>query len=119
LKKLSSSISSKLFNAKNNLKSSLKTIKLSKIFSSANFTGKELIKSSSSALKPFPVVDHEFYQESVPNYFWQKEMNRNNSEKSIMSKSHQNDSTRKNDGNSKIFYNVNKKLISHLFLKKI
>ncbi len=79
---------------------------MNKIFSSANIYGKELVKSCSSALKPFPLVDHEFYQEYVPNYFWQKEMIRNNSEKSFMSKSHQSDSKRKSEGNSKIFYEV-------------
>jgi hypothetical protein len=106
LKKISSTISSKRFFAKNNTKFSVRTVKMNKIFSSANIYGKELVKSCSSALKPFPLVDHEFYQEYVPNYFWQKEMIRNNSEKSFMSKSHQSDSKRKSEGNSKIFYEV-------------
>ncbi len=103
---------------KNNTKLSVRTIKMNKIFSSANMSGKELIKSCSSALKPFPLVDHEFYQETVPNYFWQKEMIRNNSEKSFMSKSHQSDSKRKGEGNSKIFYEVINKIIKSCVFEK-
>jgi len=71
----------------------------------SNFEGKILTKSMSNALKPFPTVDPEFYQETstAPNFFWQKEMTRATSERSIMNKTFQ--SERKNDGNMKVFYN--------------
>jgi len=103
LKKLSNSLSSKQFVTKNNLKSSAttKTVKIiMKMHSAVDCSNRTLTKSMSNALKPFPTVDPEFYQETNANYFWQKEMTRNNSERTIMNKE-----KGKNDGNNKVFYN--------------
>ena len=73
-----------------------------------NLNGKTLLESKSNALKPFPIVDHEFYHDTktVPNYFWQKELTRIKSEKSFMNKSVCSTKSGKFDGNSKTFYNV-------------
>jgi hypothetical protein len=44
----------------------------------------EIMLKKSSSLKPFPKLDEEFYDEKK-NYFWQKQMTKNKSEKSIFS----------------------------------
>jgi len=106
LKKLSNSLSSKQFLTKNNLVASVKTMtKISKVQSAVDCSGKTLMKSKSYALKPFPTVNPEFYQETEPNYFWQKELSRISSEKSFMNKTSQSLNRSKTDGNAKIFYN--------------
>jgi len=104
LKGLTSSLSSKQFVIKNNLKSSAttKTVKITKMQSALDCTGRTLAKSKSNALKPFPTVDPEFYQEPTSK-LWQKEMSRISSEKTIMNRTFQEKS--KNDANNKTFHN--------------
>jgi hypothetical protein len=77
---------------------------MNKVQSAINFEKKPLEKSRSNALNIFPKLNPEFYQESTPNFFWQKEMTRINSEKKFMERP--NTTRNKQDGNSKIFYKV-------------
>jgi|LauGreDrversion4_2_1035121.scaffolds.fasta_scaffold371467_2 hypothetical protein len=44
----------------------------------------QFLLNKSSSLKPFPKLDPEFYDEKK-NYFWQKQMTKIKSEKSIFS----------------------------------
>jgi hypothetical protein len=44
----------------------------------------QILLNKSSSLKPFPKLDPEFYDEKK-NYFWQKQMTKIRSEKSIFS----------------------------------
>ena len=61
--------------------------------------------TESTSLKPFPKLDPEFYEEKNNNYFWQKEMTKIKSEKSIFSNKIALKKTGV-DSNSKIFYDV-------------
>ena len=69
-----------------------------------NSNDKTLSKSYSNNLKPFPTIDPEFYNEGY-NYFWQKEIKKISSEKSIFGKNKSVNNTM-TESNSKIFYNV-------------
>lgn len=112
VKKLFSSMSSNQFPVKknkDNLHASARTVRINKVQSSVNIDAKQLTKSMSSALKPFPKLDPEFYTEDKTNYFWQKEMTRIKSEKTFLEKkSSYNSSRTRTEGNNRIFYNVSK-----------
>jgi hypothetical protein len=85
----------------------VRTVQISKVKSDFTNNGKTLVKSKSNALKPFPTVDPEFYQETAPNFFWQKELTKIASEKSIMNRTSQSlNNKSKIEGNKKNFYSV-------------
>lgn len=93
---------------KNLLSSSSKksSVRQFKFKSVANLVSSpQRLLTESSSLRPFPKVDPEFYSERK-DFLWQKEITRNNSEKSIFSnKKSLNKSL--NKSLSKNFYEVN------------
>jgi hypothetical protein len=83
------SVSKSSNNINHPMKSSLNSNKKLNYTKSQNnvFTNKECLTSReklnrTNSLKPFPKLDHEFYEDK-PNYFWNKELTRVNTESSI------------------------------------
>ena len=96
----------------------MKTIKGNKAQSCINLNpnDKSLSKSYSSSLKPFPTIDPEFYNEGN-NYFWQKEIKKISSEKSIFGKTKPVNNSM-SDSRSRLFYSVIYLLFSRVYLRK-
>lgn len=76
---------------------------MAKVQSAVNFEGKKLEKCRSGALNLFPKIDPEFYSDTTPNFFWQKEMKRISSEKKFLERP-QTERNRTTEGNDLNFY---------------